>query len=343
MILLYNISINGNEGVLVMESPILFLVIPCYNEDDVLPLTLPRFDAVMCELIAQKTISPDSRILFVNDGSTDGTWKILSQWCAENELCEAISLSRNCGHQRALYAGIMEARGRCDCIVTADCDGQDDISVIGQMLGKYQDGADIVYGVRNARHTDSCAKRTSAHLFYRIMRMLGAETVYDHADFRLITARVADALAEFDETDLYLRGIIPLIGFESAYVTYERGKRLGGKSRYSFGRMLSLALDAVTGFSVRPLRIISALGCLVSLLSFIGIIWTLIQYFFGNTAWGWSSTLCILCFVSGVQLISLGVVGEYVGRIYTEVKRRPRYIVAKRTRDDKKRNDSVSH
>ncbi len=317
-----------------VDNPILFLVIPCYNEEAVLPLTIPLFDAVMRDLIAREIVSADSKILFVNDGSTDGTWQLLAQKCREDALYEAISLSRNCGHQRALYAGIMEVRGRCDCIVTADCDGQDDISVIGQMLERYEQGADIVYGVRNSRRADSFAKRHTAHLFYRFLHLLGAETVYDHADFRLITSRVADALAEFDEVDLYLRGIVPLVGFESACVTYERGERLGGKSRYSPARMFSLALDAVTGFSVRPLRIISAAGCLVSLLSFIGIIWTFFQYFSGNTVWGWSSTLCVLCFVSGVQLISLGVVGEYIGRIYTEVKGRPRYIIAKRIRGD---------
>ncbi len=323
-----------------MERPKLFLVIPCYNEADVLPLMLPRFCGVMHALIEDGMIAPDSRILFVNDGSADATWQILSQKCREDDLCEAISLSRNCGHQRALYAGIMEARGRCDCIVTADCDGQDDLEVIARMLEQYRGGFDIVYGVRRSRRSDSFAKRSSARLFYRTLRLLGAETVYDHADFRLITARVADALAEFDEVDLYLRGIVPLIGFESSTVEYERGERLGGKSRYSLGRMISLALDAVTGFSVRPLRIISAMGCLVSLFSFIGIVWTFIEYFFGDTVWGWSSTLCVLCFVSGVQLISLGVVGEYIGRIYTEVKGRPRYIVAKRTRDDNADNGS---
>jgi len=315
-----------------MECPVLFLVIPCYNEAEVLPLTVPRFAGVMRHLIGDGSISPDSRILFVNDGSTDGTWQLLAGYCREDALFEAICLSRNCGHQRALYAGMMEARGRCDCIVTADCDGQDDVSVIGQMLEQYRTGAEIVYGVRNTRRADAFAKRYSAHLFYRLLRLLGVETVYDHADFRLMTSRVADVLAEYSEYDLYLRGIVPLVGFDSACVTYERGERLGGKSRYSPGKMLSLALDAITGFSVRPLRIISALGCLVSLFSFIGILWTFFQYFCGDTVWGWSSTLCVLCFVSGVQLICLGVVGEYIGRIYTEVKGRPRYIVSKRLR-----------
>lgn len=319
-----------------MESPVLFLVIPCCNEEAVLPNSIPLFDAAMRDLIAREIISADSRILFVNDGSVDTTWQIIADRCASDSMYEAVSLSRNCGHQRALYAGIMEARGRCDRIITADCDGQDDPAAMEEMLQCAASGADIVYGVRRSRHVDSIGKRQSAHLFYRFLRLLGAETVYDHADYRLITSRVADALAEYNEVDLYLRGIVPLVGFEHAEVEYERGKRLGGKSSYSFGRMVSLALDAVTGFSVRPLRIISAMGCLVSLLSFIGIVWIFIQHFSGNTVSGWSSTLCVVCFVSGVQLISLGVVGEYVGRIYTEVKGRPRYIIAKRIRSTKK-------
>ena len=321
-----------------MDCPVLFLVIPCYNEEAVLPQTVPMFGSAMRDLIARKLISSDSRILFVNDGSTDGTWQLLSDYCKEDTMYEAISLSRNCGHQRALYAGIMEARGRCDCIITADCDGQDDVSVMDQMLMRCSAGADIVYGVRKSRRADSVGKRKSAHLFYRILCLLGVETVYDHADFRLITSRVADALAEFPEVDLYLRGIVPLVGFESAEVEYERGARLGGSSRYSLARMISLALDAVTGFSVRPLRIISAAGCLVSLLSFIGIVWIFVQYFSGVTVSGWSSTLCVVCFVSGVQLISLGVVGEYIGRIYTEVKGRPRYIIARRIGGSRKKD-----
>ena len=319
-----------------MELPVLFLVIPCYNEEAVLPRTMPMFCNAMRDLMVRDLISSDSRILFVNDGSTDATWQILSDHCRTDSMCEAISLSRNCGHQRALYAGIMEARGRCDCIITADCDGQDDVSVMDRMLIRCSEGADIVYGVRRSRRTDSVGKRKSAHLFYRLLCWLGVETVFDHADFRLITARVADALADFSEVDLYLRGIVLLVGFNSAEVEYERGPRLGGRSRYSLSCMFSLALDAVTGFSVRPLRIISAAGCLVSFLSFIGIVWIFFQYFSGETVSGWSSTLCVVCFVSGVQLISLGVVGEYIGRIYTEVKGRPRYIIANRISSHRK-------
>jgi len=224
----------------------------------------------------------------------------------------------------------MEVKGECDIIITADCDGQDDISVMEEMVDKYTGGADIVYGVRRSREKDSAAKRHSARAFYRFMKLMGTETVYDHADYRLITSRVAEVLSQFKETDLYLRGIIPLIGFESAVVEYERGERMGGKTHYSLRRMLSMAIDAVIGFSVRPIRIISALGFIVSLLSFVGIVWIFASYFGGNTVHGWASTLCIVCFVSGVQLIGIGVLGEYIGRIYMEVKGRPRYIVSKR-------------
>ncbi|MBQ7301661.1 MAG: glycosyltransferase family 2 protein [Clostridia bacterium] len=316
-----------------MGCPVLYLVLPCCNEQDTLPRTVPQFRGEIQRLIDAGEIAADSKILFVNDGSTDGTWAWIDALCETDALCGGISLSRNEGHQRALYAGIMEARGHCDLIVTADCDGQDDIRVLEEMLGRWREGADIVLGIRKSRRSDTPGKRGSARLFYRLLHALGVQTVCDHADFRLMTTEAADALAQFSEVHLYLRGLVPLIGFQTAEVFYDRGKRQGGKSHYPFRRMVSLALDAVTGFSVRPLRIISGLGFLVSLLSFIGIIWIFWQHFSGNTVSGWSSTLCIVCFVSGVQLISLGVVGEYIGRIYMEVKGRPRYIIAKRTDD----------
>lgn len=319
-----------------MKLPVLTIVVPCYNEQESLPYTAPLFKSELQLLCDKNKISPDSRILFVNDGSRDSTWLVITSLCREDEAFEGVSLSCNRGHQNALYAGIMEAKDRSDIIITADCDGQDDISAMEAMVDRYANGADIVYGVRSSRKTDSPAKRGSARLFYHIMSSLGANTVYDHADYRLITSRVAEALSEFKEVNLYLRGIVPLVGFESAVVEYERKERRGGKSHYSLGRMLSLALDAVTGFSVRPLRIISAIGMLVSFMSFIGIIWIFVRFFGGNTVLGWASTLCIVCFVSGVQLISIGVLGEYIGRIYMEVKGRPRYIIAKRTYGDKK-------
>ena len=316
-----------------MNLPILYIVIPCYNEQEVLPHTAPLFYSELNCLIQKEKISKDSRILFVDDGSKDLTWKIISDLCEGNSSFDGISLSRNHGHQNALCAGIMESKDRCDIIITADCDGQDDINAMEAMINEYLSGSDVVYGVRKSRKTDSLAKRTSAGFFYRFLKLMGIETVYNHADYRLITSAVANALSKFTEVNLYLRGIIPLVGFKSTVVEYERKERKNGRSHYSINRMISLALDAVTGFSIRPLRIISTMGFLVSFLSIVGIIWILTQYFCGNTVSGWASTLCIVCFMSGVQLVSLGVVGEYVGKIYMEVKGRPRYIIAKKIRN----------
>ena len=314
-----------------MKIPVLYIVIPCYNECETLLYTAPLFFNELTQIIQKGKISHKSRILLVDDGSKDSTWEIITRLCETNEFFEGVSLSRNQGHQSALYAGIMEAKDKSDIIITADCDGQDDITAIEKMIDGYHSGSDIVYGVRKSRKTDSFAKKSSAGLFYKFLKLMGVETVYDHADYRLITSEVANVLSEFKEVNLYLRGIIPLVGFKSSIVEYERKERKTGKSHYTLRKMISLAINAITGFSVRPLRIISVLGFLVSMLSFAGIIWILIQHFNNNTVSGWSSTLCIVCFVSGVQLLSLGVVGEYIGKIYMEVKNRPRYIINKRT------------
>lgn len=323
-----------------MERPVLYIVIPCYNEKDVLPHTLPLFCDELEELIEKRKVSENSRILFVDDGSSDSTWEVILQHSEKDPHVEGILLSRNCGHQNALFAGITEATDKCDIIITADCDGQDDISAMSEMVDKFHEGFDIVYGVRNNRKKDSFFKSSSARLFYKLSQLMGIETVYDHADYRLITSEVAKALTRYTEVNLYLRGIIPLVGFKSTTVQYERKERKNGKSHYSIGKMLSLAIDAITGFSVRPLRIISFIGSFVSFLSFVGIIWVLIQHFMGNTVSGWSSTLCIVCFVSGVQLVSLGVVGEYIGKIYMEVKARPRYIIARRCKSTGDKNEN---
>ncbi len=314
-----------------MSCPTLYLVIPCFNEQETLPKTAPLFVSELARLIRNGRIGEDSRILFVDDGSTDDTWPIIKGLCRTDPTILGLSLSRNRGHQNALLAGILEAKDKCDILITADCDGQDDPAAIDAMIARWEEGCDIVYGVRRSRDADSPAKRGSARLFYRFLSHLGAETVEDHADFRLLSARAADALSQYREVHLYLRGIVPLIGYKSATVEYDRLPRIGGKSHYSFGRMLSLGMDALTSFSVRPLRILSAMGFFVSLLSFIGIIWIFIQHFTGNTVSGWSSILCVICFVSGIQLIALGVVGEYIGRIYMEVKGRPRYFIAERS------------
>ncbi len=315
-------------------NPTLYIVIPCYNEQEVLPITSKLFLEKIESLIEKDKISTKSRVLFVNDGSKDDTWKIINKLSNENETFCGISLSRNRGHQNALLAGLMEAKKYCDITVSIDCDGQDDINAIDKMVDEYLDGADVVYGVRSNRKKDSFFKRITAQLFYKIMKLLGAETVYNHADYRLLSKKVLDELENFKEVNLYLRGMVPLVGFKSTCVYYERDVRIAGKSHYPFRKMLSLAFDGITSLSTKPIRIITTLGILVAFLSFGGIIWSLISGFMGITVPGWASVTCILCFISGVQLISLGVIGEYIGKIYLETKKRPRYIVAERTYKD---------
>ena len=314
-----------------MKIPILYVVIPCFNEEKVLPETSVIFLTELKRLIDSEKINSSSRILFVDDGSTDNTWDIILSLAKEDKLVTGISLSRNRGHQNALLAGLTEACGKCDITVSLDCDGQDDISVLEKMIDEYISGCDIVYGVRCGRKKDSLPKRVSARLFYRFLRFMGVETVYDHADYRLMSSKAVKALLSFSEENLYLRGTIPLVGFKSTAVEYERLERKAGKSHYTLKNMISLGLNAVTGLSIKPLRIISFFGILVSLISAVGIVWSLFQYFFGTTVSGWTSLVCVICFLSGVQLLSLGVVGEYIGKIYMETKKRPRFIVAEKT------------
>lgn len=310
--------------------PVLYIVIPCYNEQEVLPITAPQFLAQLENMMLQNKISPDSRILFVDDGSKDTTWGIISGLARQDERFRGLRLSRNRGHQNALFAGLMEAKDRCDITVSIDCDGQDDISAMEAMVDAYADGNDIVYGVRNDRKSDTFSKRASAQSYYKLLAMLGVEVVYNHADYRLLSRRALEALSEFDEVNLFLRGLIPLVGFQSTAVAYRRTPRKAGKTHYSLGKMLTLAMDGITSLSVKPLRMITTFGILVALVSFIGTIWAMVRYFMGATVSGWASTVCILCFLSGVQLICTGIVGEYIGKIYMEVKHRPRYIIAQR-------------
>lgn len=314
-----------------MQKPVLYIVVPCYNEQAVLPLTAPMFQEEIRLLVEKEKISPESRVLFVNDGSKDETWKIICALAQENAVFRGISLSRNRGHQNALLAGLMEAKKHCDIAISIDCDGQDDISAMEKMVDAYLGGSDVVYGVRARRNTDTVFKRTTAQAFYKLLSTMGVETVYNHADYRLTSRRVLEALAEFEEVNLFLRGMFPLVGFNSTVVYYDRAERMAGKSHYPLKKMLSFAIDGITSLSIKPIRMITFLGFLVSLLSLVGVVWTLVQYFLENTVSGWASTVCIICFVSGVQLLSVGVVGEYVGKIYMEVKRRPRYIIAERT------------
>lgn len=318
-----------------MQKPVLYIVIPCYNEQEVLPITAPMFLKKLTQLCDDGLIADDSRIMFVNDGSTDGTWELIRALSEENEHYIGISQSRNRGHQNALLAGLMEARDRCDISISIDCDGQDDIDAMDKMVAEYLDGCDIVYGVRSSRETDSFFKRTTAQGFYKLLSKMGAEVVYNHADYRLLSARVLRELANFKEVNLFLRGMVPLVGFKSTCVEYARAERLAGESKYPIKKMLSLAADGITSLSVKPLRLITSFGVFVAALSFIGVIWAIVSALCGETVAGWASTTCIVCFVSGVQLMCLGIIGEYIGKIYLETKGRPRYIISERTYDEK--------
>ena len=311
-------------------TPILYLVIPCYNEEQVLPLTSGKFKAKLEELIDAGKISSDSRVMFVNDGSNDTTWDILTSLCEEDKKYAAISLAHNRGHQNALIAGLMEAKKYADITISMDCDGQDDINAITQMVDEYAKGNEIVFGVRNDRSTDSWFKRTTAQSYYKFLRGMGVDIIPDHADYRLMSSRVLNALEGYGEVNLFLRGIIPQLGFKQSVVYYSRAEREAGTTHYPLSKMMSLAIDGVTSFSIRPLRLITVLGIIVALLSFIGIIYVLVSVISGYYVDGWASTTCILCFVSGIQMISLGVIGEYIGRICLETKKRPRYFVAER-------------
>ena len=312
----------------------LFIVIPCYNEEEVLPITSKMFLEELEDLIHKGKISDNSRILFVNDGSKDKTWEIIENLAAENPHFIGMSQSRNRGHQNAVLAGLMESKDMCDITISIDCDGQDDIKAMEAMVDAYHDGSEVVYGVRSKRDTDTFFKRFTAESFYKLLNKMGVEVVYNHADYRLISSRVLKEFANFKEVNLFLRGMIPLVGFKSSSVYYERHERIAGESHYPLSKMLGLAIDGITSLSIKPIRLITGLGIGVSILSFIGVIWAVIAQLTGHTITGWASTVCIVCFMGGVQLICLGVLGEYIGKIYMEVKARPRYIISERTPED---------
>lgn len=313
-------------------STILFIVIPCYNEEKVLPITSPLFLEELQDLISKEKISDKSRIMFVNDGSKDSTWQIIEELSKENEHYIGISQSRNRGHQNAVLAGLMTAKDMCcDITISIDCDGQDDIHAIESMVDAYHEGCEVVYGVRSSRQTDTFFKRFTAQSFYKLLNLMGAEVVYNHADYRLISKRVLDEFANFKEVNLFLRGMVPLVGFKSTCVYYERNERLAGESHYPLSKMLALAFDGITSLSIKPIRLITSLGLIISLISFIGIIWAVIGAFLDSTVAGWSSMVSIICFLGGIQLVCLGVLGEYIGKIYLEVKARPRYIISEKT------------
>lgn len=310
---------------------IVYLIIPCYNEEAVLPETSGIFLEKILTLVKNGKISDESRILFVNDGSKDKTWEIIKNLSSSDRHFIGISQSRNRGHQNAVLAGLMEANEKCDAAISVDCDGQDDINAVDEMIEKYAAGAEIVYGVRSARKTDTFFKRTTAEGFYKVLRWMGAETVFNHADYRLVSSRVLKEFANFKEVNLFLRGLFPLVGFKSDIVYYERHERIAGESHYPLNKMLGLAWNGITSLSVKPLHLIIGLGLLVSALSFVAVIWSVVMQLLGKTVAGWASTTSIIAFLGGVQLLSIGVIGEYVGKIYMEVKHRPRYIISERT------------
>lgn len=313
------------------DLPVLYMVIPCYNEEDVLPITCDMFKAQMDKMISDGQVSSVSKILFVNDGSKDKTWEIIDSLSKKDSVFCGLSLSRNRGHQNALLAGLMEARKHCDIAISIDCDGQDDISVMTDMVKNYADGCDIVYGVRSSRETDTFFKRFTAQSFYKVLDKMGVETVYNHADYRLMSKRALDAFADFKEVNLFLRGMVPLVGFKSTSVYYERNERLAGESHYPLKKMIALAINGITSLSIEPIRMITAFGFIVSLIALILIIWTLVSFATGNAVSGWASTMIVILFMGGVQMLSLGVIGEYVGRTYLETKHRPRFIIGDKT------------
>ena len=315
-------------------KPILYIVIPCYNEEKVLPITCKMFLEKINFLVANDKIDNNSKILFVNDGSKDNTWDIICNLAKMDEHYIGISQSRNRGHQNAVLAGLMEAKDKCDITISIDCDGQDDINAMDAMVDAYLDGCQVVYGVRSKRDTDTFFKRFTAEGFYKLLNWMGAEVVYNHADYRLISSRVLQEFANFKEVNIFLRGMVPLVGFKSTSVYYERAERIAGESHYPIKKMLALAFDGITSLSVKPIRIITTFGFFVALLSFLGIIWAVTGSVFGHVVSGWTSTVCIVCFMGGIQLLCLGVIGEYIGKIYMETKQRLRYIISEKTYED---------
>lgn len=313
------------------NKPVLYIIIPCYNEEKVLPITAPLFKQEIMKLINRNIISVKSKIMFVNDGSKDQTWNILCELAKKDDCFLGISQSRNRGHQNAVLAGLMESKDQCDITISIDCDGQDDINAMDSMVEEYLKGNEIVYGVRSRRDTDTFFKRFTAESFYKLLNWMGVEVIYNHADYRLISSRVLQEFANYKEVNIFLRGMVPLVGFKSTIVYYERHERIAGESHYPLSKMLSLAFDGITSLSIKPIRMITGVGFVIAVLSFIGVLWSFVEYFIGETVNGWASMTSLICFIGGVQLLCLGILGEYIGKIYLEVKARPRYIISDRT------------
>lgn len=306
---------------------ILYIVVPCYNEEEVLPETSRRLKEKLDSLMAAGTISEKSRILFVNDGSKDKTWPLIEGLHAQDPVFSGVDLSRNRGHQNALLAGLMTAKDKCDMAISMDADLQDDVDAVDAMVDKYYAGCDIVYGVRSSRKKDTFFKRFTAEGFYRVMNFLGAETVFNHADYRLMSKRALEGLAEFKEVNLFLRGIVPMIGYTAGTVEYERGERFAGESKYPLKKMLSFAMEGITSLSTKPIRFITGLGFLIFLISILMLITFVVKWALGMTVAGWASVICSVWAIGGLILLSLGVIGEYIGKIYLETKARPRFLI----------------
>jgi len=314
---------------------ILYIVVPCYNEEEVLPETSKRLKAKVEGLVSEGKISEKSRILFVNDGSKDRTWELISRLHESDPIFSGVDLTRNRGHQNALLAGLMTAKEKCDMAISMDADLQDDVDAVDQMVEEYYAGCDIVYGVRSSRKKDTFFKRFTAEGFYRVMNALGAETVFNHADYRLMSKRALEGLAEFKEVNLFLRGIVPMVGYRSGTVTYERGERFAGESKYPLKKMLSFAMEGITSLSTKPLRWITGLGFFIFLVSIAMLIYSIVRWAMGETILGWASTICSVWAIGGLILLSLGVIGEYIGKIYLETKGRPRFLIREVLDDEK--------
>ncbi len=310
-------------------NDILYLVLPCYNEEEVLPETASQLLVKMTALIEAGKISKDSKIMFVNDGSKDRTWEIIEELHNTNPIYSGVKLSRNKGHQNALLAGLMTAKEKADMTISMDADLQDDINVIDDMVEKYYEGNDVVYGVRSSRDTDTFFKKFTAQGFYKMLRAMGVDIVYNHADCRLMSKRALEGLEQFKEVNLFLRGIVPLIGYKSAVSTYARNERFAGESKYPLKKMLAFAMDGITSFSIKPIRLITTCGAFIFAVSILILIYSLVMHITGNTVHGWTSTIVSIWAIGGLQLLAIGVVGEYIGKIYLETKERPKFIVEK--------------
>jgi glycosyltransferase involved in cell wall biosynthesis len=310
-----------------MNTPILYIVVPCYNEEEALPHASKRLNELLEDLIATARVRPESRVAFVDDGSKDATWEVISQLREENLRYEGINLAHNAGHMNALWAGMTLVSGKCDCLVTIDADLQDDVNAIYGFLDHYMQGADVVYGVRSNRQTDTAFKRVTAQGFYKLMGMMGVEMVYNHADYRLLSRRAVEALLSFGEVNMFLRGMVPLLGFRTAQVAYERGERVAGESKYPLKKMLGFAVDGITSFSNKPIRFVTVIGFLCALLGIVMAVYAIVSLAIGRTVAGWASLMMSIWLIGGMQLIAVGMIGEYIGKIYMEVKRRPKFIL----------------